>query len=701
MNTNPATVLPPIETDDNPPPGPLTGAERQKVYRERDPERWKRRERTYKHANSMWQSNGVYLSRDIMAWDGEGITRPDGSHDYVMFAAKSTNGATADLVNLKGLATAAIFEFILETAALSPGAINVIYGGSYDFNMWLRDLPRHVAESVYRKKFVVWRNYRIGWRQGKSFYLARVNEHGKRIDTGVTIYDVVSFFQCPFVKACDEYLGERFSNREMIVTNKALRSSFTLADVPTVRVYNDAELDNLLMLVTELRARLNKCHLRPRRWDGPGAVAAALMLREDVKSYKGDLPLGAARAARVAYAGGRFEVLKFGHVEAPAYEYDINSAYPAALRQVPDLSSGTWRKVSRDPGPQPFALYHVRYRGNRSDIPGALFRRDPNGTICYPMAVTGWYWSPEIDTAREYCARGYGSMEIMSAWVYEPATEDKPFKFIDPLYRKRKALKAGGDGAHVGIKLALNSLYGKLCQQVGAERNPDGTWKIPSFHQLEWAGFTTSWCRATILRACLDNLDDVIAFETDAVFTRVPLPVTLGAELGDFEATEFTDLTYVQSGLYFGNLTDGRSVSKTRGVDRGTLTRETVLDRLAEPLARDRYATAPLTRFVGLGVAVSQSWERWRRWETQSKAMILEPSGKRIHLECDCMVLRYDESGRAISNGIELGYWHTTACPVMSDAESSPFPVVWINPNPNMKELEDLRNEPNDYESDF
>lgn len=678
---------------------PLTTAERQKRFRQNRPQRAAQIKTKYRRENSKWETDASYLRRDIVAWDGEGITRASGQHDYVMLAAKSISGYDDAIANARGLGTAQIFDFLLDTAIETEGALHVIYGGGYDFNMFMRDIPRRDVEVIYKKKFGRWLDYRIAWRPGKSFYICRINEKGERQGAGVTIYDVVSFFQMPFVQACDEYLGDRFVDRGMIVANKAARGTFTIADIPTVRRYNDAELTNLLLLVTELRERLNKCGLRPRRWDGPGAVAAALMTREKVKGAKADSPAPVAKAARYAYAGGRFEVVKFGHVTEPVYEYDINSAYPSALRDVPNLARGEWKRHRGDPGARPFALYHVEYEGNRPDLPGALFRRDPNGTICYPMRVTGWYWSPEIATAREYCARGYGTMRVMSAWVFEPYPDaPKPFAFIDGLYLKRRALKAGGDGAHVGIKLALNSLYGKLAQQVGAELRKDGTWRIPPFHQIEWAGYTTSWCRATILRACLDNLDDVIAFETDAVFTRAPLPVTIGTALGDFEELRFADLTYVQSGLYFGTTHDGRAVTKTRGVDRGSLTRETVLEALQRPLARERYATASLTRFVGAGVALAQSWARWRRWETVTKNMVLEPTGKRVHMGCDCMTVQYGDDGKILNAGIQLERWHATICPVLNAAHSSQFPVIWVNPDPNMRELEELRNVPNDWE---
>ena len=683
---------------------PMDAAARKRKQRRTDPDFYTKK-RKYQHDTSSWQTDAQYLSRPFVAWDGEGVTRADGSHDYVMLAVKAQSmeprewGSVARMVpgptgysyDPHGLSTVQCFDMILDFAANVPGAIHVIYGGGYDFNMMMRDIPREDVEKIYRQKYHTWNGYRIGWRPGKSFYVARLDEHGRR-EFGVTIYDVVSFFQCPFVKACDDYLGDKFTNRDMIVANKAARGSFTDEDTETVRIYNDAELDNLLALVTELRLRLNRARLRPSRWDGPGAVAAALLKRERVKDGQSQTPDKVRRAARFAYAGGRFEVLKFGRYIGKVYEYDVNSAYPSALRKVPNLNGGTWTHRNGDPGHVEYALYRIEWHNAALDVPGPLFVRAPNGTISYPTQGEGWYWTPEYDVALVYAARHGLTLTVHEAYVFNDLAGERPFAFIDKLYTLRKKLKAAGDGAHVALKLGLNSLYGKLAQQIGAELRRDGTWKIPPFHQIEWAGYTTSYCRARVLMAVMDNLDSVIAFETDAVFTTVPLDVPVSGDLGDFELTEFDSLTYTQSGFYYATKSDGTEVARTRGVDRGYLTRESVEAALAAPAARDRQVSAPLTRFIGAGIALAQRWELWRRWETMTKTLSMEPTGKRVHAQCWCMTVSGLDRTK-FPDGL-----HNTMCPVIAYTQSCEFPIVWENPNPDMTMLEELREMTEDYE---
>ena len=646
----------------------------------------------YRRTNSKWVTDATYLARPFVAWDGEGIT-VDGQHLYVLLA----NSRGGLIANQAGLSTAEVLCFVASEGRKYPGSIHVIYGGGYDFNCWLADVSRASVAVLYRTGKANVGTYRVAWQRGKRL---SVSHEVEGVRHSVTINDVGSFFQMPFVAACDTYLGDSFVERELIVSNKALRSSFTLADVSEVQRYNHFELVNLVKLMTELRLRLNKCNLRPRRWDGPGAIAATLLRREGVKAAKSVCPDPVAEAARYAYTGGRFEVVRYGSVEGRAYEYDINSAYPAALRYVPNLAAGHWEHNRSDQRAENrFALYHLRYSEGPSFVAQPLFCRLPKGGLCYPTNVEGWYWGPEASLAFEYVKRFGGKVSCDESWTFvadNPA--DLPFAFIEKLYKQRLALKAAGDGAHTGIKLALNSMYGKLAQQVGYQpQTRTRAEYIPSWHQLEWAGYTTAYARATVMRAAMTNLPAVIAFETDAIFTSEPLDVTVGPNLGDFEQVIFEDLTYVQSGIYFGTA-NGQQVVKTRGVDKGSVTKDRVKNGLRQKRAMDQIVLAPQTRFIGAGQALQGRWDEWRSWPTAVITLQLWPHHKREHEECNlCLNVK--------SKGLLFEIWHETECPqslLDNRLISAEFPVLWINPNPVMNGLAELREEhyERDYEDD-
>lgn len=606
------------------------------------------------------ETGGEYLSRLFVPVDGEGVNvrsgKRKGEHDYVLLTIHNVE----PIVNKIGLTSMECFTYLWEN--LSPKNLNIIYGGSYDFNCWLRDLPPALLAQIYageRKAGIRYGPFRITWRRGKYFRIARLGK-------SVTIYDIVSFFQKSFVEACDEYLGD-YAGRDTLVREKARRGDFTLRQLRQTTAYNNLELNLLKQLADELRLRLDKVGLRPQSWIGPGAVAAALFTREGVPDHMAECPTEVNAAAQYAYAGGRFECVKHGIGGAPAWEYDINSAYPKALSLVPSLKDGTWKHVKRVKNIADFAVYRVRWQstdpGRDATRPGPFFVRAKDGTISYPLRGENWVWSPEVALIPKWEQETGFRFTILEGWVFTPSTGHRPFGFVPALYERRKVLKAARDGAHVGIKLALNSMYGKTAQQVGWNKQ---TRKPPRYHQLEWAGFVTSWCRAKIAEAALQDLDAVIAFETDALFTSRPLVLPVSDRLGEWKETRFLNLTYIQSGHYYGDAIGKHGVEavrKGRGIEKGTLRREDVEALMTLPL-ESRELPVTLTRFITLGAAINVGLDKWRRWLTGERVMHLFPMGKRS----------------PVSPVFREG-WQETICPLPGGV-SERYPLEWLDDAP-------------------
>lgn len=654
-----------------PVPTPRTAKERRAAYRKTDKGRASRVREVQKRRDRF------YLQQPFVAWDGEGVTRTPGQkQDYVLLG----NSVGDSITNVRYLGTEEIFEFVLDNA--QPKTINVIYGAGYDWNMWFRDIDRTTLTTLYRTGSCTWRDWWIQWRPGKRLNIGSLTDKKRR----VIFYDVVSFFQCAFIKACDDYLGDRFTHRDMIVRNKALRSVFTEEDLPEVKQYLDAEVENLVRLMEEMRERFYRVGLKINRWDGPAALSVAMFQEHRVKEHLHRTPRSMSIPVRSAYYGGRFEVVRTGQVDSPVYEYDVNSAYPWALLDVPSMTGGTWRLVDGDEPGHDFALYRVTFTGleERYELPYPLPFRFESGAVAYPRVARGWYWGPEIEVARRYCERYGGTLTVHETRVFEPATQRRPFSFIRGVYAQRRALKDAGDGAHVGIKLGLNSMYGKCAQQLGWRETKKGT-IIPPYHQLEWAGYVTARCRAAVFSAVLEDLSCVIAFETDAMFTTKKLDVDEGKNLGQWEYTEFTDMIYLQSGTYFAHKTDKGKITlveKTRGVDRGEMTRADALHALQTGAAT---IPAKLTRFNGLGIALAQKFDKWLVWETMTKNVAVHPHGKRIHLPELCTRCR---------DGYTLGIWHPTyPAPSPDGAWSLPHPIEWEEVTKTGRELARLRRE--------
>lgn len=625
----------------------------------------KERRTTYRQGSGKFTTSTAYLAKPFVAVDGT-IKEIDGRTVY-------TELATSDGLHIedpKGLASLDIFRFLSRNLPESKHGIAIMFGGAEDWNFWVKDLPpkdlQEIYEATFRERPTQFGAFTIRWQPGKAFML---RAGSKKL---ITVQDISSWFQTPFVEAINTWLGLDLQGHS---------SQFPLAE----RLRLTVELANTL------RVRLDKTNLRPRRWTGPGNSVVTLFRRHRIKEAMAEVPDPVASASRYAYAGGRIEPCLFGSVSSePSHQYDLNSAYTEGLTHVPTLADGSWFHHKGDPGPHDFALYKVSSSGASAILPSPVFTRGPLGAIAFPVHAGNWVWSPEMDALREWETRGYGTVHIIESWTFTPSTRVRPFGFLTDLYNERQQLKDQGDPSQLAIRVVLQAVYGKLAQQLGyLSAKGSRAEEIPPYHQLEWAGYVTSWTRAKMFRAALDDLSAVIAFETDALFTRRPLNLPVGTGLGEWKHTEYSELTYVQSGIYAGKTAEGVETLKVRGFLTGGITPSTLNQALTKP-RDERRITAQESQFITLGIALQvPGMFAWRQWVTRDKVLRCEPVGKRIHEICDCENLPED--------GLQLNMWHRTVCPVR-DQVSREYPVQWINPDPEMLRLEQLRREINEWD---
>jgi len=140
---------------------------------------------------------------------------------------------------------------------------------------------------------------------------------------------------------------------------------------------------------------------------------------------------------------------------------------------------------------------------------------------------------------------------LLEAWVYKTKCKHRPFADIATYYRRRYEL--GKDAAGIVLKLAANSVYGKLAQSKGIN---------PKFQCWPWAGLITSGTRAQLLRlvALAPKPTDILAIATDGVYSRVklkcPKPIDTGTfdlskPLGGWEEKHYPDgMLFVKPGIY-------------------------------------------------------------------------------------------------------------------------------------------------------
>lgn len=590
----------------------LSGAERQARYRARKGHRCGGRG----GANSKWD-NGPFI-----ALDGEGESygeietftvastgkqyqaRP---HRYTLLAA-----STGESLYNGGerLDTWACLDFLLSLSDSYPQGIFIIFAGSYDINhMLMFGFAREALTAIaaggrcrFEHNGV---DYEIEYRPRKSLTLRR-GLSWKRDNKGkwhpswasrMTIWDVFGFFQENFLGVMKKWLGENHRHYQLIKKMKLLRGNFEHVPQTEINAYNRAELECLVEIMDKVRDAVNGLDLKCSRWDGAGAIAAALMKKHEIKEFKAETPERLIDAVRTAYAGGRIEVCKIGHHAATVYDYDINSAYPYVMAGIPCLAHGRWVTGTGEPPPG-FTLVHCSYKFQEGLPFYPLFYRTSHMQIYFPSRGEGIYWYPEYEAARA-CP---GVITVHKWWQWQPSCNHKPFHWIEHYYKTRQQwtknpLEEWQKGGEKIIKLGLNSLYGKSAQQLGGRKD-----KPPAYHQLEWAGYITSSTRARLYTAGMLDMDSVIGFATDGIFTVKPLPLQHSEQkvMGEWDVKEFDGLTLAMAGVYWWHdKNDYKHFS--RGFDKESMEKPTaVLNAWKEGLDG---LDIKMHRLIGIGSA--------------------------------------------------------------------------------------------------
>jgi hypothetical protein len=512
------------------------------------------------------------------------------------------------------LKTKEIFDFLIDCERKYPDAIWFGFGFNFDSSHAVEGLSRRAITALHNFGRTVWDGYEIEHIPHKWFRL----KHG---EVSIKIFDVHSFFAGSYVRALVDFNIGTPEELAILTSEKARRAKFLWAEINEIRDYMRLELKLGPPLMDKLRqAFFDGGGYVPRSWHGPGAVARLALTRHKIYDAMATTPIDVRIAARYAFAGGRPELFRAGHAEQTIYEVDMNSAYPHYATMLPDLAHGKWRH-GREYEPGKFGVYHISYYDPDPDPmkPQPLFRRFSDYSTSYPNRVEGWYWAPEAELVANS-----PNAKFIDSLIFDETTSNRPFAFLADYYDHRQRLKASGSKAEYTYKLIINSIYGQLAQRTGWDRKRN---RAPKSHQLEWAGFITSGCRAAVYRAALSCGDKLVSINTDAVIALCPIEVDIGNALGQWKPSEFNDGIFWQSGIY--TLHDGKewSTNKTRGIPASAYDASTLLYCLAnnEPLrlAKDT--------FITYGLADNGQMHKMNTWITEDSTYVMGGSGKRQH----------------------------------------------------------------------
>lgn len=544
------------------------------------------------------------LDRGIVAIDGEGQENENGKHVYNLLAHVTDTGDTGFIENHSNNPKA-FFDYLLSVGDLQK--LNVIFSGDYDVTMLLKYMPKPFLERLKKTHRARWGKYRFTYVRRKEFIIRL----GKRI---FHLYDVFGFFQCSFIKAVDNFQVGTLAERELVRAMKERRADFANIEMDKRIEYCLLENRLLVEIMRILVKAMADADIKLVRWDGAGAIAAAILRREHIKEFMDPDPIGEYETDAImrAYFGGRSELAIGGLIEN-AYGYDIRSAYPSIMRSLPCLAHLD-RELVSSYDPRTLAVWHVEWSIPLDSRWGPFPWRDAKGNVKYPACGEGWYWSSEVAIAMKHFP---DMITVIEGFTYTRQCSDLPFDFINHLFDYRNQLKSEGNWAQYPIKLGLNSLYGKTAQGVGWEG------ATPPYRSYIWAGLITSGTRAVLLDAIMQAPEHIVTVATDGIVSRVPLNLTIGSRLGEWEETEYETCFYIRPGIArLREKGKDKDTYKTRGFGVKEVDPERLFGTFYHigPLAHYKYT---VRRFVGFTAALHLTDYRAKLGEWVEQARVV------------------------------------------------------------------------------
>lgn len=276
------------------------------------------------------------------------------------------------------------------------------------------------------------------------------------------------------------------------------------------------------------------------------------------------------------------------------WHYDIRSAYPEAMRQLPDPEQATWSAADAyAPGT------HSLWRATVTLGPckyGALQCRaghyERNGRIkCDKRCADPLHALPTkkryTDPVYRICATGYeidaaiaaGELTVLDAsgYVMDGPTGGPLAEYVDDFYHMKRYAK--DDTERAAAKLFLNSLYGKFFQKVPrgnvtgydidalemvvTDPEQDYDYDAGGLYHPPLASLITGYVRAKI--HTLEHRYQSIMTSTDGFFAYVPPDgPEIGSELGMLSA-EIGTLRIWRERLYVFTPTEGKPTYALHG----------------------------------------------------------------------------------------------------------------------------------------
>jgi hypothetical protein len=394
----------------------------------------------------------------------------------------------------------------------------------YEFRYELRDASGNLRASYVVRAFA-----------DKRYGVTFANEATHR---RVRLIDAAAFFPNESLDSLSQMLG--IGRKEIVATKK-----FTRRDLSNAAFLKYARQD--AWLTRKIGEYVMEMH---ETYDVPTCITAPHFAARVFRRHflHREIPLPdpeLEQAGLFSYHGGKNGYYLGGPKSlANVYAYDITSAYPEAMRALPDVEKAEWHWTDRYE-PNAHALWQIsgsyrscRYRG---------IMRHENAWHSTGEIREAWTTSYELDAA---IAEGEIEITHCVGWIFRGEPGGPLTEYVDRFFEQKRTAEGAARNA---AKLFLNSLYGKFFQKVplgivgyyDADNLDDGgtvtlvetdpsalfDYQAGGLYHPPIASLITGFVRAKIHR--LEHKYDAVMTSTDGFFAkRKPDPADIGKHLG-------------------------------------------------------------------------------------------------------------------------------------------------------------------------
>jgi len=501
-----------------------------------------------------WDSNPLKFSQiTLRRYPNRSLTK-DIVHPVNALDTETLNGYVKIIADQRGdwiepVSIDDILEYMTQSKFRS--AHNFFYNIRYDYQAILKHMDHDLIKELYESGKVQYDDYRIKYIPKRLFSITKAKHVHK-------FYDLAQFYEMSLETASQKYVDGVKNiddlDRSLIGTSK----TYWKLNYDKIVEYciHDCELTQ------ELGVLLRDTLVEKVHFPAQNFISKAGLSKEYFRQFCNipeirNIPVGVLSMFMQGYSAGRFEVIRKGFIEN-CIAIDLNSAYSAAIAQLPDINKGRWIKTYKRHSDADLGVYLCKISGLHTTIAPHRFRL-ASGLIIYP---TGTYYT----YLTSYEVEAYKNdlqIKILRGWEFYSNDSGFPFSSRIKLLYKLKNQTSKSDYEYDLYKKIMNSLYGAFYEK----REQDGKWYSGKLFNPIYATLITAWCRVEMWKVMREYPDNIISAATDGLILDIKPKIEMSKKMGEWSEEGKGDVIMLRSGLYrIGEKVRERGIMSFRGI---------------------------------------------------------------------------------------------------------------------------------------